>query len=108
MTRAGTCTVLCGDFAHYRDPEEEWEVAGFASPEAAAEYARRFVRAQIEDMRAEAASPEELLRMYVTWGEYATTAGFDIRAWAEHCVATPATRRSETDYAALEPGGAGA
>lgn len=96
--------VLCGDFAHYQDPEEEWEVAGFASAAAAQEYARRFIRAQIEDMRKDAPAADELRRMYLTWGEYAATDGFDSRAWVEHCIATPATRRSETDYAALEPG----
>jgi hypothetical protein len=99
--------VLCGDFANDRDPEEEWEVTGFASAEAAQEYARRFVRAQIEDMRAEAASPEVLRETYHAWGEYAATEGFDLRAWVEHCIAHPAKRRAETDYAALEPRGGG-
>lgn len=95
--------VLCGDFAHYQDPEEEWEVAGFASAAAAQEYARRFIRAQIEDLRRAAPEPVELRKTYLAWGEYAATAGFDAQAWVEHCIATPATRRAETDYAALEP-----
>ncbi len=99
-------SVLCGDFAHYQDREEEWEVTGFASAEAAAEYARRFIRAQIEDLRAEAASPEVLRETYYAWGEYAATEGFDARAWVEHCIANPARRRAETDYAAMEPRGA--
>jgi hypothetical protein len=98
-------SVLCGDFAHYQDPDEEWEVAGFASAAAAQEYARRFIRAQIEDMRKDAPDAEELRRMYLAWGEYAATEGLDSRAWVDHCIATPATRRSETDYAALDPGG---
>ena len=109
MTRPGDGgghRVLCGDFAHDQDPEEAWEVAGFASAEAAAEYARRFIRAQVEDLRREAASPEALREMYFRWGEYAATEGFDSRAWVEHCIATSATRRSETDYEALDPGGA--
>jgi hypothetical protein len=96
--------VLCGDFANDRDPEEEWEVAGFASAQAAQEYARRFIRAQIEDMRRDAPDPEALRQTYLAWGEYALAEGLDLRAWMEHCIATPATRRSETDYAALEPG----
>lgn len=96
--------VLCGDFAHYQDPEEEWEVAGFASGEAAREYARRFIRAQIEDLRREMPDAEELRRAYLAWGEYAAAEGFDSAAWVEHCIATPATRRAETDYAALDPG----
>jgi hypothetical protein len=104
VTRGGGHRVLCGDLANPGDPEEEWEVIGFPSAEAAAEYARRFIRAQIEDLRAEAASPEELRRAYLAFGEYAAAEGFDAAAWVEHCIATPATRKAETDYAALDPG----
>jgi hypothetical protein len=95
--------VLCGDFATRGEADEEWEVGPFASAEAAAEYARRFIRAQIEDLRAEMPDPAELREAYLGWGEYATTAGFDPEAWALHCIATPATRKAETDYQALEP-----
>ena len=98
-------SVTCGDFAHWQDPEEEWVVSGFTSAEAAAEYARRFIRAQIEDMRREATSPEALHALYLDWGEYAATPGFDSQAWVAHCIANPATRKAETDYAALDPGG---
>jgi hypothetical protein len=94
--------VRCGD---YGDPDEEWTVDGFASAEAAAEYARRFIRAQIEDMRADAGAAEELRAMYRSFGEYARTPGFDHEAWAAHCIATPAGRRAETDYQAIEPPG---
>jgi hypothetical protein len=96
-------TVLCGDFATSGDPDEEWEVGPFASAEAAAEYARRFIRAQIEDLRATAPDAEALRAAYLAFGEYATTAGFDPAPWVAHCVATPASRRAETDYQALEP-----
>jgi hypothetical protein len=94
--------VRCGD---YGDPEEEWTVEGFADAAAAAEYARRFIRAQIEDLRAETGSAEELREMYRSFGEYARTPGFDHEAWAAHCIATPASRKAETDYLALEPRG---
>ena len=96
-------SVRCGDFADEGDPEEEWQVGGFASAEAAQEYARRFVRAQVEDLRREAASPAELAEMYDRWGEYAETPGFDLAAWVTHCIANPAARKQDTDYAALEP-----
>ena len=96
-------SVRCGDHANPGDPEEEWTVDGFASAAAAQEYARRFVRAQIEDLRREAGSPEELAEMYRRWGEYAVTKGFDLEAWVANCIANPATRRQDTDYAALEP-----
>ena len=96
-------SVRCGDFADEGDPDEEWLVEGFASAEAAQEYARRFVRAQIEDLRREAASPAELAEMYGRWGEYAVTPGFDPGPWVAHCIANPAARKQDTDYAALEP-----
>jgi hypothetical protein len=41
--------------------------------------------------------------MYLRWGEYADTPGFDHEAWVAHCIASPATRKQDTDYAALEP-----
>ena len=100
---AGRHAVRCGDFADEGDAEEEWLVTGFASAEAAQEYARRFVRAQLEDLRREASSPAELAEMYGRWGEYAETPGFDRAAWVAHCIATPASRKQDTDYAALEP-----
>jgi len=96
--------VSCGDYGHWMDPDEEWTVEGFPTAEAAAEYARRFVRAQIEDLRAQAADPAELRVMYYRWGEYAWTEGLDHKAWVEFCIATPATGRADTDYAALDPG----
>ena len=67
------------------------------------ESSRRFIRAQIEDLRREAASPEELAGMYAQWGEYAETPGLDHAAWVAHCIANPAARKQDTDYAALEP-----
>jgi hypothetical protein len=100
---SGRHSVRCGDFADEGDPDEEWLVAGFASAEAAQEYARRFVRAQVEDLRREAASPAELAQMYDRWGEYAETPGFDLAAWVTHCIAHPAALKQATDYAALEP-----
>ncbi len=98
-------SVRCGDHADAGDPEEEWEVTGFASAEVAREYARRFIRAQIEDLRQDAASEEILRTMYFNWGEYAIAEGLDTVAWVEFCLANPASRKSETDYQALEPRG---
>lgn len=102
MSRNGHA-VQCGDFAAFGDPEEEWLVTGFPSAEAAQEYARRFIRAQIEDLRRQAGSDEELRQMYLQWGEYAAVEGFDSAAWVAHCIAHPAAKRQDTDYAALEP-----
>ena len=97
--------VRCGDHADAGDPEEQWLVEGFASAEAAQEYARRFIRAQIEDLRAQAQSPADLRDLYFSFGEYAAAEGLDTEAWVAHCIATPAARKAETDYAALDPGG---
>ena len=95
--------VLCGDFAHYQDPDEEWSVDGFATAEAAAEYARRFVRDQVEALRDEYATPAALREAYLAFGEYAIAPGFDLPAWLDHCIATPATKRADTDYQAIDP-----
>lgn len=98
-----THRVTCGDPADDGDPEEEWVVAGFSTAEKACEYARRFIRAAVEDLRAEAPTPQELHDMYAAWGEYALTAGLDNAAWVAFCIANPATVAAETDYARLDP-----
>jgi hypothetical protein len=98
-------SVSCGDYGHWQDPEEEWTVEGFPTAELAAEYARRFVRAQIEDLRASGAEGEALRDQYYRWGEYAWADGLDHAEWVAFCIATPATKRAETDYAALDPAG---
>ncbi len=95
--------VLCGDFAHYQDPDEEWSVEGFRTAEAAAEYARRFVRDQVEALRAEYATPEALRDACLAFGEYAIAPGFELKAWLDHCIATPASKRADTDYQAIDP-----
>jgi hypothetical protein len=96
--------VHCGDFAgNDEDEDDGWVVEGFASAAAATEYARRFIRAQIEDLRREAPSLAELKQMYLMFGEYAAVEGFDSAAWVDHCIATPASRKADTDYDALDP-----
>jgi hypothetical protein len=95
--------VLCGDFAHYQDPDEEWSVDGFRTAEAAAEYARRFVRDQVEALRGEYTTPEALRDAFLGFGEYAIAQGFDLQAWLAHCIANPAARRADTDYQAIDP-----
>jgi hypothetical protein len=95
--------VLCGDFASDQDPEEEWSVEGFRSAEAAAEYARRFVRDQVEHLRGAYPDARALREAFLMFGEYAITPGFELRPWLEHCIANPATRKADTDYQALDP-----
>ena len=95
--------VVCGDFAHGQDPDEEWAVEGFRTAEAAAEYARRFVRDQIEGMRDGYADAAALSEAFFAFGEYALAPGFELKSWVAHCIANPAARRAETDYQAIEP-----
>ena len=98
-----TFAVLCGDFANAMDPDEEWTVEGFRSEEEAAEYARRFVRDQVEHLRAEYADAEALKQAFMMFGEYAIAPGFELAAWLDHCIANPAARKADTDYQALDP-----
>ena len=98
-----TFQVLCGDFAHYQDPDEEWSVDGFRTEDAAAEYARRFVRDQVEHLRGEYPDPEALRVAFLMFGEYAIAPGFELKSWLDHCIANPATRKADTDYQALDP-----
>lgn len=96
-------SVLCGDFAHYQDPDEEWSIDGFRTAEAAAEYARRFIRDQVEGLRPEYPEAAALEQAFLSFGEYAIAPGFELKPWLAHCIATPATKRAETDYQALDP-----
>jgi hypothetical protein len=96
-------SVLCGDFAHYQDPDEEWAVHGFRTEEAAAEYARRFVRDQVEHLRSEYPDPEALEQAFLMFGEYAMAPGFVLRDWLAYCIANPAAGKADTDYQALDP-----
>ncbi|GGC59693.1 hypothetical protein GCM10011504_42370 [Siccirubricoccus deserti] len=101
---AASFSVRCGEHGDDgADPDDAWLVEGFASAEAAQDYARRFIRAQIEDLRQDAASAEALRAAYYRFGEYARAEGLDHVAWVAHCIATPATRKQDTDYQALDP-----
>ena len=98
-----THPVLCGDFGAWQDPDEEWQVDGFATPAAAQEYARRFIRAQVEHLRADTPDPVALRDAYFTFGEYATTEGLDTQAWVAHCIAHPAASPRDTKSEQLAP-----
>lgn len=98
-----TFQVLCGDFANYMDPEEEWTVDGFRTAEDAAEYARRFIRDQVEHLRPQYPEAEALRNAFMMFGEYAIAPGFELKPWLDHCIANPAARKADTDYQALDP-----
>jgi hypothetical protein len=100
---SGDFFVVRGDFFHYRDPEHEREIHGFATLEAAQDYARRLIRDSIEEMREPGLSPAEVHARYRMFGEYVIVRGLDTAAWEAHCVANPATLPEETDYLSLDP-----
>ena len=79
---------------HYMDREEEWEAS-------AQEFARRFIRAQVEQYRH--AWPAQTIAAYRHFGDYAAAEGLDSAAWVAFCADNLAARPEETDYAALEP-----
>ena len=71
----------------------EFENVPHAAAEAAAEYARRFIRDQVEGLRSEYPDPAALEQAFLSFGEYAIAPGFELKPWLAHCIATPATRR---------------
>ena len=66
-----TYSVLIIDMFHH-DPEEDYVVDGFPTFELAKEFARRRVRDSVEEQRRPGQSPEELGRMWYTFGEDAS------------------------------------
>ena len=64
-------SVLIIDMFHY-DPEEDYVISGFPTFELAKEFARRWVRDSVEELRKPGQSPEELRRLWYTFGEDAS------------------------------------
>jgi len=54
------------------DPEEDYVIGGFPTRELAKEFARRRVRDSVEEQRKPGQSPEDLRRMWHTFGEDAS------------------------------------
>jgi hypothetical protein len=69
-------SVLIRDMFHRYDEEEEEDViGGFPTFELAKEFARRWVRASVEEYRRPGQSKEELRGMWYTFGEDAVARG---------------------------------
>jgi hypothetical protein len=102
-------SVIVSDLFHESEPGHEFEVAGFASWEAAVEYARRRVRDSLEEVRAPAQSGDALRAMWRSFGEDARVveerggrvyvASKEMDAFIAH----PASPR-ERDWVSLTPG----
>ena len=57
------------EMSHYQDPEGERDYEGFPSVELAREFARRWVRDSLEELRKAGQSAEELREMWFMFGE---------------------------------------
>ena len=95
--------VSCGEYFHWMDPDDEWTVGPFATENDAAEYARRFVRAQIEHLRDQCVNAAAIESAYYGFQDYAWHPNVDHQAWVSYCAEHPATIAEQTDYDSLTP-----
>ena len=86
--------VRCGDYAGSAIRMRNGRWSGFPNAEAAAEYARRFVRAQIEDLRGRSRHRRGIERHVLPLRRICLRRrASTMTAWVAHCIATPASRR---------------
>jgi hypothetical protein len=103
-TKPETYSVLVFDMAHSHDEEGEHVVKGFATEEAAQAYAEARVRASVEELRGENASPGEIRRQWHLYGEDCVVIGGSYRG-SENLdlyIAVPASP-GELDWASMTP-----
>ena len=93
--------VLVIDMFHY-DEESESFVRGFPSLEIATEYARRRTRDSLEELRTDSTSPEDLRKMWYSFGEDCCVLGGEYKGASEidFFIAHPATS-GERDWITL-------
>ncbi|HEY7545737.1 MAG TPA: hypothetical protein VID27_12675 [Blastocatellia bacterium] len=87
-------SVLIIDMSHYMDGESEYRIDGFPSFELAREFARRWVRDSVEEMRSPGQSADELRKSWFMWGEDAIVLGGESYAGSHELdffIANPAT-----------------
>jgi hypothetical protein len=96
-------SVLVIDMSHYQEAGSEMLISGFVAREEAIEYARRRVRASLEELRTANQTPEALRRLWAIYGEEAIVVGANYSASSEldHFIAQPATE-AEGDWRAIE------
>ena len=96
--------VLIIDMARY-DPAEDYVVGPFPTYELAKEFARRWVRDSVEELRGASPSPSELSKRWRTFGEDAVVLGGGRRYAGSHeldfFVARPANAE-ERDWKAIK------
>ena len=99
-----TYTVLVLDMFHPHEPDEEIEISGFETLEAAREYAHRRTRASVEALRPDCNSAKELRELWYTYGEDCIVIGGDYAGASEldYFIEHPATAE-EQNCKALDP-----
>lgn len=76
-------SVLIIEMSHYQDPEGEYEISGFPSIELAKEFARRYVRDSVEELRKLNQNPDQLRKLWFIYGEDASVIGGDYHGSSE-------------------------
>ena len=97
-------SVLIIDMYNY-DPAEDYVIGGFPTFELAKEFARRWVRDSVEELRRPGQSEDELRKLWYTFGEDASVLNGEPRYVGSHeidyFVAHPATR-DERDWQSVK------
>ena len=97
---AKTYSVRITEMSHYQDSEGEREYDGFPTLKLAKEFARRWLRDSLEELRKPQQSPEELRTLWFTFGEDASTQGYTASDELDRFIKHPAIQK-ERDWAAI-------
>ena len=97
-----TYSVLVIDMYHY-DSESNFSIKGFPTLELAKEFARRWTRDSLEELRKPGQTKEELRKQWFTFGEDAMVVGGDYSGYSEldFFIDHPATKE-ERDWQSIE------
>ena len=96
-------SVLILEMSHDQDPEGEWKITGFPTFELAKEFARRWVRDSLEELRSPGQSHDDLRRVWHTFGDDAIVLGGEYAGYSEldFFIDHPASPE-ERDWAAIK------
>lgn len=89
-----TYAVSIIEMSRYQDGDDGYTISGFPSFEMAREFARRWVRDSIEELRRPGTSGEELRKVWTIFGEDAVVIGDEYYAGSQEMdffIANPAT-----------------
>jgi hypothetical protein len=96
-------TVVIREMSKHDSPESEWTVARFPTVELAEEFARRWLRDSLEELRAQNQTTEELKKQWTLFGDDVVIpeVGFVASKNIELYIANPATVQ-ERDWKTLK------